>query len=258
MFTPEAVRALLYSLAAGLSTMLGAFIVFFTKGKNERLLAASLGFASGVMISVTFLDLLPSANSLLQAATNDKLGIALGVGSLVVGVLIGVAIDRFVPHQEFNKEAGERGHTDLFRVGFVSMLAIALHNFPEGIATFMAGYSDATLGVSIALAIAMHNIPEGITVAMPVYFATGSRKKAFGYTFLSGISEPIGAFLAFLLLRNFVNDIVLGILFGVVSGIMLYIALEELIPSSRQYGYNNYALVAMFIGICIMPLTHLF
>lgn len=258
MFTQEAVRALFYSLAAGLSTLLGALIVFFTKGKNERLLASSLGFASGVMISVTFLDLLPSADTLLQSAAGEQLGTVIGVGALIVGVLLGVAIDKFVPHQEFNKEAGERGHTDLFRVGIVSMIAIALHNFPEGIATFMAGFSDAGLGLSIAIAIAMHNIPEGITVAMPVYFATGSRTKAFGYTFLSGIAEPIGAFLAFLLLQNFINDLLLGCLFGAVSGIMLYIALEELIPSSRQYGHNNYALVAMFIGICVMPLTHLF
>ncbi len=120
-------------------------------------------------------------------------------------------------------------------LGFVSTLAIGLHNFPEGIATFMAGYENMTLGISIALAIAMHNIPEGISVAMPIYFATGSKMKAFKYTFLSGIAEPIGATLVFLILKPYINDLTLGMIFGVISGIMLYIAIEELLPSSRQY-----------------------
>lgn len=119
----------------------------------------------------------------------------------------------------------------------------------------MAGYENATLGISIAVAIAFHNIPEGIAVAMPIYFGSGSRKKAFGYTFLSGIAEPVGALLAFLILRPFMNDAVLGAVFSLVAGIMMYIAVEELIPSSRQYGHDRMALVATLTGIAIMPLT---
>jgi len=122
----------------------------------------------------------------------------------------------------------------------------------------MAGYQSEMLGISIAIAIAMHNIPEGVAVAMPVYFATRSRKKAFKYTFLSGITEPLGAVLAFLVLRPFISDLILGFLFAVVSGIMLYVSIEELIPSSRQYGHNTNALVATFMGICIMLLTQVF
>ena len=139
----------------------------------------------------------------------------------------------------------------------MSTLAIGLHNFPEGVATFMAGYEDLTLGLSITIAIAMHNIPEGISVAMPVWYATGSRRRAFRYTLLSALAEPVGAVLAFLVLRPFINNLVLGCLFGVVAGIMVYITVEELIPSSRQYGYDRPALWATLLGICLMPLTHL-
>ena len=138
-------------------------------------------------------------------------------------------------------------------------MAIGLHyNFPEGIATFMAGYEDMALGISIAAAIAMHNIPEGISVAMPIYFATGNRLKALKYTFLSGIAEPLGALLAFLLLKPYINDFSLGIIFALISGVMLYIAIEELLPSSRQYGYTRESLMAVFCGIALMPLSKLF
>ena len=157
-----------------------------------------------------------------------------------------------------NADTGEAPHKNLFRVGFVSALAMALHNFPEGVATFLAGYEDLTLGVSITLAIALHNIPEGISVAMPVWYATGSRRRAFRCTLLSGLTEPVGAVLAFALLRPFLNGLLLGVLFGAVAGIMVYIAVEELIPSSRQYGHDRPALWATLCGICVMPLTHLF
>ena len=167
-------------------------------------------------------------------------------------------MDHLVPHDAFDADTGEAPHKNLFRVGFVSALAMALHNFPEGVATFLAGYEDLTLGVSITLAIALHNIPEGISVAMPVWYATGSRRRAFRCTLLSGLTEPVGAVLAFALLRPFLNGLLLGVLFGAVAGIMVYIAVEELIPSSRQYGHDRPALWATLCGICVMPLTHLF
>lgn len=256
MFAGDALRALLLSTVAGLSTMLGALIVFFTKGRNEKLISVSLGFAAGVMISVTFSDLLPNAGDALHALAGSTGGVLLTILFLGAGILLAAGLDRLVPHQEYDDKTGEKPHNDLFRVGFVSMLAIGLHNFPEGIATFMAGFEDAALGLSIAAAIAMHNIPEGITVAMPVYFATGNRKKAVYYTFLSGFAEPVGALLAFLILRPFIGDLLMGAIFGLISGIMLYIAIEELIPSSRQYGHDRHALIATFAGICLMLVTH--
>lgn len=257
MTANPAVRALFLSILAGLSTLIGALVVFVSKGRNEKTVSISLGFAAGVMISVSFTDLFPLSQSHLVEQCGERLGILLSVAFLVIGILLSALLDRFVPHQEFDPETGEKPHQNLFRVGFVSTLAIGLHNFPEGIATFIAGYDNLELGVSIAIAIAMHNIPEGISVAMPIYFATGSKRKAFKYTFLSGIAEPIGALAAFLLLRPFISSALLGATFAIVAGIMLYISIEELIPTSRQYGFDRLALIATFSGICLMPLTNL-
>ncbi|NLP26062.1 MAG: zinc transporter ZupT [Clostridiales bacterium] len=251
-----AYHALILSTAAGLSTLLGAVLVFFNKGKSKKILCISLGFAAGVMISVSFTDLFPNALSLLSSQLGNRWGNVLSVITLAIGIFSASLLDMFVPHQEYDDETGEKSHNDIFKVGFVSTLAIALHNFPEGIATFMAAYKDVELGIAIAFAIALHNIPEGVSVAMPIYYATGSKSKALKYTFISGITEPIGAILAFLILKPFINDAVLGGIFAFVAGIMIYISIEELLPSSRQYGYNNHALIATFVGICIMPLTH--
>lgn len=258
MFLDEnSLRALALSFVAGMSTLLGALIVFIVKKKSERLVSGSLGFAAGVMISVSFTDLLPNSNELLQKYLGEKLGIVVSTIFLLLGVMIAGGLDRFVPHIEEIEESEEYSHQNLFRVGFISTLAIGLHNFPEGIATFMAGYNDLALGLSITLAIAVHNIPEGISVAIPIYHSTGNIKKAFKYTFLSGIAEPVGALVAFLVLRPYINDLTLGIIFSIISGVMLYIAIEELIPSSRQYGYTKTALVFIFVGIVLMPLTHI-
>lgn len=256
MFTNTAMQALILSIVAGLSTMIGALVICFSNQKNEKLISISLAFAGGVMISVSFTDLLPHSLEYFTTFSNHQIGTLLMVASLILGVLLASLLDRFVPHEE-QTSTHEKKHENLFRVGIVSMLAIAIHNFPEGIATFMAGYESPSLGATIALAIAFHNIPEGITVALPVYVATGSRKKAFYYTFLSGISEPIGAFLAFLVLQPFINGFTLGFMFGLISGIMMYISIEELLPSSKEYGYSQLALIATFAGICLMPLTTL-
>jgi len=250
--------AFLISFLAGISTLLGAVLIFFTESRNEKLVSCSLGFAAGVMISVSFSDLLPEAQKAIAAHSGERSAVIYSVIFMAVGLFIALAIDYFVPHDEFDPESQDKPHQNLYRVGVVSMLAMMLHNFPEGIATFMAGYNNPTLGMSIGLAIAFHNIPEGISVAMPIYFATQSKLAALKYTFLSGIAEPIGATLAFLILRPFINEFFLGAIFAVVAGIMVYISFEELIPTSRQYGYSRLALFSSFAGICIMPLSGVF
>lgn len=229
MLESAAVRALLLSLAAGLSTLLGALVVFAARRRSEKLLAVSLGFAGGVMLAVSFTDLFPTAREHLTASLGGRPGALAAVLSLAAGIGCAAALDHLVPHDAFDADTGEAPHKNLFRVGFVSALAMALHNFPEG-----------------------------ISVAMPVWYATGSRRRAFRCTLLSGLTEPVGAVLAFALLRPFLNGLLLGVLFGAVAGIMVYIAVEELIPSSRQYGHDRPALWATLCGICVMPLTHLF
>jgi len=251
----RALIALLISSIAGMSTLLGAFVIFFTKSDSKKIVSCSLGFAAGVMISVSFSDLLPEAQNSLTVYGGERQGVIFTVIFMVVGLILAMAIDHFVPHDEYDSEKDDRPHKNLYRVGFVSMLAMMLHNFPEGIATFMASYNDPILGARIAVAIAFHNIPEGISVAMPIYFAIQSRKAALKYTFLAGFAEPVGALLAFLVLKPFINDLVLGAIFAIVAGIMIHISFEELIPTSRQYGYSRIALLSAFAGICIMPLS---
>ncbi len=253
-FTNDAVRAILLSLVAGFSTMLGAVGIFSKNGSSKKVVTFSLGFAAGVLISITFTELIPQSQALIGGTFGKRPSVLLVVGCLVAGMLMTYAIDRLIPHHE-SLESGDKVHENLFRTGVVSMLAIAMHNLPEGIATFMAGYKDASLGVSIAIAISLHNIPEGISVAIPIYAATGSKKRALYYTFLSGIAEPAGAILAFLILRPIINDLFLGVVFSLISGVMLYVAIEEMIPSSRQYGHTRLALFSSFAGICLMPIT---
>ena len=257
MLEEQSLLALLLAFIAVMTTLLGALIIFFTKSKNEKILSSSLGFAAGVMLSVSFLDLWTQSQESLTQYLGERWGIVFSVLFLLLGIIFAFGIDHFVPHDKSEFNQNDKPHQDLYRVGFVSMLAVMLHNLPEGIATFTAGYEDLALGVSIALAISMHNIPEGIIVAMPIYYATGKKKKALKYTFISGMAEPLGALLAFLALRPFINSFNLGAIFAMVAGIMIYIAIEELIPSSRQYGHPRLSLFATFAGIIIMPLSHI-
>ena len=256
MSDPQSARALVLALIAGLSTLLGACVIFFSRAKSEKLLSASLGFAAGVMISVSTIDLYPHARALFVRGHDVRVATLLAVGYLALGLCAAFALDFFVPHDAFDEKTGAVPHKDLFRVGFISTMAIALHNFPEGIATFMAGYDDLALGASIALAISMHNVPEGISVAMPIYYATGSRRKAFLYALYAALAEPIGGLIAFSLLRPFISDMLMGAVFASISGIMIYISIEELIPSSRQYGFARIGLFATLVGFCLMPLSH--
>jgi ZIP family zinc transporter len=249
---------LILSTVAGLSTLLGFLMVFFVKKDSKKTVSCALGFAAGVMLSVSFINLLPEGQMFLAQSVDEKWSIVLSIVFMVAGILVALGLDRLVPHDKFDEEKSDKPHKNLFRVGFVSMLGIMLHNLPEGIATFMAGYTDIRLGITIAIAIAMHNIPEGIAVALPIYYATNDKKKAFKYTFLSGIAEPVGGLLAFLVLRPVITDFVLGATFALIAGIMLYICLEELIPTSRQYGHSRPALFFTFLGICVMPLSGLF
>lgn len=250
---------LLLSFCASISTVLGAFVLLLVRSKsknNNKILAICLGFAAGVMLSVAFLDLYPNMLEILQRTYGNKIGTIFSLLSVIIGIMFGFAIDEFVPHDIYDNKKGVTPHKDLFRVGMVSTIAVALHNFPEGIATFMTGYADITMGFSIALAIAMHNIPEGITIAMPIYYSTKSRRKAIKYTIISGMCEFFGAIVACIFLKPFLSEMSLGLIFGIVSGIMIYISVEELIPSSKQYGFDKLALIATFVGICIMPLSH--
>ena len=247
---------LILSLIAGLSTVLGAFILFFSKMQNKKLITFALSFSAGVMITVSFTDLFASAEETLSKYNGNFKGVLFALFFLIAGAIMALLIDKLIPEnpQKFNSSNPQK----LYRVGFVSMIALMIHNFPEGIATFVSGYESTSLGVSITLAIALHNIPEGISIAMPIYYSTNSKTKAFKYTLYSGLAEPFGAFIAFLFLRPYINEIILSITFALVAGIMLYISFAELIPTAREYKYHRTYLFSIFLGIITIILSHIY
>lgn len=246
MPTSSVYIAFLLTLIAGLSTGLGAIVVLFLKKRNEWILNFSLGFSAGVMVVVSFGDLLPESTHMLEPYYGMAMAGVYTLISFIIGLICAALIDKLVP--EFDGE-------QVGRVGMVSMIALMLHNLPEGIATFMAGYQDINLGISITIAIALHNIPEGISIAVPIYYATGKKSKAFGYAMLSGLSEPLGAILTAVVLWKFINEQTLGFLFGIIGGIMVYIALNELIPTANSIPSQTPVLIGVFLGIMIMSLA---
>jgi len=238
--------AFILTFLAGFSTMIGVIAIFIKKDNHDKIVLSALSFAAGVMITVSITDLVPESIYLLRDNVSNITTIMLSFLGIVLGVVISMLIDYYLPDNPINNTK----NNGLFKVGIISMIAIVLHNIPEGIATFIATNNDVSLGISLAIAIAMHNIPEGISISVPIYYSTGSKKKAILYTFISALSEPFGALITFLFLKNFINDVVLGILFSVIAGIMLQISFCELLPTAR--GYNNKKYLYVFFGIGIL------
>lgn len=259
-------QALLLSLMAGCATGIGSAIAFFAKKTNAKFLSFSLGLSAGVMIYISFMELLFSSRQQLEVITESTTR-----GSLITalaffgGIFIAGLIDKFIPDTENPHElhsVEEIGgvpnpeHTHrLRRMGIVTALAIAVHNFPEGIATFISALDSAKVGIAVAAAVAVHNIPEGIAVSVPIYFSTGSRKKAFWYSFASGLAEPVGAVFAYLLLMPFLTPVLMECTFAVVAGIMVYISLDELLPAAHQYGHSHLAIYGLVAGMAVIALS---
>ncbi len=248
--------ALMLTVFAGLATTIGSTLAVITKKTNAKFLGASLAFSAGVMIYVSMIEIFSKARNYITGATNDITGYILTVCSFFAGIFIICLIDYFIPSTDGDIGSSRTGNDDkLKRMGFVTALAIGIHNFPEGMATFTSALTDPHLGIAIAVAIAIHNIPEGIATAAPIYFATGSKKRAFMLSFLSGVTEPIGALLGYLILKPFFNDIVFGILFASVAGIMVFIAIEELLPMAREYEKSKLTIAAVILGMIVMAVS---
>lgn len=256
--------AFLITLFAGLSTGIGSCIAFFAKKTNTKFLSVSLGFSAGVMIYVSMIEIFPKAQEALTKSMGEKVGSWSTVIAFFVGMAIIAIIDKLIPQEENPHEIKKMENVDeknvqknksLLRTGIFTAMAIAIHNFPEGLATFISALDDPTIAIPIAIAIAIHNIPEGISVSVPVYYATGDKKKAFYYSFLSGMSEPLGAIIGYVLLRNFLNDTTLGIVFAIVGGIMVFISLDELLPSAREYGEHHLSIYGLIAGMVVMAIS---
>lgn len=253
--TPEIGFALLLSTLAGLSTTFGSLLALFVRKPGSRLMTLTLGFSGGVMILVSFVELLPGGI--------DALGFGLANLAFFGGMVAMFLIDELIPHDYM----GEHHHTQtengqdaalksrLLKTGLFVALGVGIHNFPEGMASFATALSDPQLGTAIAIAIAIHNIPEGLAVSAPVYAATGSRSTAFLWSFLSGVAEPVGALLAAVVLMPFLNDAILGVLLSAVAGVMVFISIDELLPVSRAYGEEHLSIVGIFVGMVVMSLS---
>ncbi|WP_254414761.1 zinc transporter ZupT [Campylobacter jejuni] len=275
--------AMLLTLFAGFSTAIGSIIAFFSRKDDLRVLSLGLGFSAGVMIYISFMEILPTALKDFKNYYNSHWAELLGLACFFGGILISLLIDKLIPEDVNPHEPkedlselkicplpqkgqnppkfhpGEKLHQintkALKRTGIFTALAIAIHNFPEGFATFISSLDNLTLGIAIAIAVAIHNIPEGLAVSLPIYHATGDKKKAFIYSALSGFAEPLGAFFGALILLPFIGDLTLAISFAIIAGIMIFISLDELLPAAKTYDKAHDSLYGLIAGMMIMALS---
>ena len=254
--------AFLLTLLAGLSTGIGSLIALLAKRTNRRFLSVSLGFSAGVMVYVSMLEIFAKAQSALTAQLGQRPGSWATVAAFFGGMLFIAVIDKLIPAEKNPHEVKLVEQEDaapparkLMRMGVFTALAIAIHNFPEGLATFVSALQSPSIAIPIVVAIAIHNIPEGIAVSVPIYQATGSRKKAFCYSFLSGLAEPLGALIGWLLLMPIMTDTVFGIIFAAVAGIMVFISFDELLPAAREYGEHHLSIYGLISGMGVMAVS---
>ncbi|GED64953.1 MULTISPECIES: zinc transporter ZupT [Lysinibacillus] len=253
------------TLFAGLATGVGSLIAFFTSRTNTKFLSLALGFSAGVMIYVSLVEIFVKAKDALTNALGTTNGYWMTIAGFFGGMLFIALIDKFIPKstnphevklvEDVNAIKPQVNEDHLMKMGIFTALAIGIHNFPEGIATFMSAINDPNVGIAIAIAVAIHNIPEGIAVSVPIFFATGNRRKAFKLSFLSGLAEPVGAIVAFLLLMPFLTDVMFGIIFAGVAGIMVFISLDELLPAAQRYDETHLSMYGLVAGMAVMAIS---
>ncbi|MEZ3549223.1 MAG: zinc transporter ZupT [Muribaculaceae bacterium] len=255
--------AILLTLIAGMSTGVGALMAFLTRKDNKRVLSWALGLSAGVMVYISFMEMLPEAMADMKSHFSDSSGGWYGLLAFFSGIGLIALIDWIVPEAQNPHENHSMDevkpvcdeHKHLKRQGFLLALAIGIHNFPEGMATFVSALEGWKIALPIVIAIAIHNIPEGIAVAVPIYQATGSRVKAMRYSILSGLVEPVGALIGGLVLMSFWTPGVNGIIMAAVAGIMVYISFDELLPSAHSYGHHHAAIIGVILGFALMALS---
>ena len=267
--------ALLLSTFAGLSTVIGGFVTFFIKENSLKFLSFGLGLSAGVMLFISLVDLYPNACEMLKNQMGENF-VWLAIIFFALGILMAVLIDFFIPDhiqgQMFTKQIGANekkidsadGEKDenaiisigkIKKAGILTAIVVAIHNLPEGLATFFLTTQDVMLGLGIVFAIAIHNIPEGMAISIPVYQATHSKRKAFWYSFLSGMAEPVGGVIGFIVIKTLFPNLCIGVLFALVAGIMTYISIDTLLPLSKDYDTGHYSIRGVVFGLIIMGIT---
>lgn len=275
--TENVLFAFAITLFAGLSTGIGSVIAFFTRKTNTKFLSVALGLSAGVMIYISFVELLTGSMATLSEVYGAKSGQLYSVLSFFAGVFFIMAIDFLIPEnvnphelvdmgdlgEEATKEMRQevdklKKKSALLRAGLVSALVMGIHNFPEGMVTFLTAFENPSLALPIAMAIAIHNIPEGISVSVPIFYATGNRRKAFWISFSSGLAEPLGALVGYLVLAPFLSETLFGVLNAAIAGIMVYISIDELLPTAEKYGHHHHAIMGLIVGMAVMALSLIF
>lgn len=252
--TDNLALAFAVTTAAGLATGLGAALGLFAKTTNHRFLALALGFSAGVMLYISFIEIVPKGVAKLSTEQSDVQAMIWASGAFIAGLLMMALLYRLLPNweQQPTGSIAEPAKHPLLGAGILVALAVAVHNFPEGIATFFVTLEDPALGGATAVSIAIHNIPEGIAVSVPLYYALGKRWLAFLGGLASGLAEPLGALIGYLLLEPFITDTLLGVLFAIVAGIMVYISIDSLLPAAREYHRGQLAMYGVIAGMAVM------
>ena len=253
--------AFLLTFLAGMSTLIGGVLTFFVKKDSFKVLSLGLSFSAGVMIYISFMEIMPAAAEGLAKSMSEKNAAGICAILFFVGMLVAAMIDQLFPEHvssgdlEDNCRINPKSPSCIKRMGIFTAIALTVHNIPEGLSVFVAGANSTTLGLSIAVAIALHNIPEGISVALPIYSATGSRKKAIFWSFLSGMAEPLGALLGLFALKIIAPEFALGIMLSLTAGIMVYLAIDELLPAAREYEDAHETIIGASAGMALMAVT---
>ena len=250
------------TLAAGLSTGIGGLISVVRSNPGPRFMAGALGFSAGVMLYVSFMEILPKGIEELSEAWGTVGGSWAAIAAFFGGIALITVIDRLVPEPINPHEPGSIDDPEvsaqrrrMMKMGTMTALAIAIHNFPEGFATFISAMEDPQLAIPVAVASAIHNVPEGIAVAVPIQQATGSRAKALKWSFLSGLAEPAGALIGFLVLMPFLGPVTMGVAFAMVAGVMVFISLDELLPAAESTGRHHTAIYGLILGMAVMAVS---
>lgn len=247
--------AFIVTFLAGLATVLGGALILFFKKPSARMLAFGLAFSAGAMIYISLTEILNKSISSFAEIYIEQYAYAYGTFSFLAGVVLVLLLDRFIPnpHEKIEQQIGkDMSQQQLRRTALLTLFAITAHNMPEGLATFFATLSSPTLGAPLAVAIAIHNIPEGVAIALPVYMATGSKKLAMSASLISGLAEPFGAALGYFILQPYMGANVYGIVFGIIGGVMVYLALDELLPTAKRYAQGHETVYGLVSGMAIL------
>ena len=260
MNTENILFAFALTISVGLATGIGSVIAFTGKTDNKKYLPISLGFGSGVMLFAAFAELFPESKETLVNIFGEEKGFLISIIAFFIGMVFMVFTEKFCFHEHNDKKCNhcQNEKHALYQVGIMTAIAISIHNFPEGIAIFTSAMTNKTLGFSIAAAIAIHNIAVGIAISAPVYYGTEDKKKAFLISIITGLTEPFGALVGFILFKNYMNEAFLGILLGIVAGIMVYISLDELLPSAQKGSNHHMATYSMILGMIVMGICFVF